>query len=884
VNYLVWVQGLLLRNSVRMWGSILGVALTVALLASLGAFITSSDSVMTDRAVKDVPVDWQILLSHPSDKDKVIQAVQDTTAFHSLSQVFYANTSGFSAAAGGTTQTTGAGQVLGVSPEYSRLFPSQIRYLLGSTDGVLIAQQTAANLHVSVGDQVVIKRVGLPPVKVKIEGVMDLPNADSLFQAVGVPSNAAPQAPPDNVLVLPTTQWHQIFDQQMNMRPDSVKTQLHLTIPHNLPQDPSTAYVYVQQLSNHVEALISGSGIVGNNLAARLGGVREDALYARILFLFLGLPGAILAALLTISIAASGSQMRREQQALLRTRGASIGQVLNFAIIEAVLVGILGIIAGLLLSILASKYITGAALIFNTSTIIWISLAAAAGLFLSIFSILFPAWKDARYSTVVSAKAVVGRRIKALWSRIYLDIILLLISAISFANSANSGYKLVLAPEGVAQTSVHYEAFIAPFCLWLGGTLLFMRLLSLALDRGRSIFSKIFQPVAHNLSHVVSSSFSRQSKLLVRGIILVSLAFSFAASTAVFNTTYNAQALVDAQLTNGADVTVSGPTAANPASKLTELSKLNGVLNIQAMQHRFAYVGNDLQDLFGIDAEHINEATNISNAYFANGDAKASLAKLAQQRDGIFVSAETATDYQLQPGDQINLRLQGKDHHYHVIPFRFVGVVREFPTAPKDSFLVANASYVAGKTGIGAYETLLMHSSSAPEQLAAQARKVVADLPGVKVTEINSTQRTISTSLTSINLQGLTSLELVFSILFIAGATGLVLALGMNERRRIYSILTAIGAKRDQLGAFLWSEGLLVLIGGGVIGLGFGTLIAQLLVKVLDGVFDPPPEFLQIPWGYLLGLVVTGLFFMIVVVVGMIKYSRKGISQSLRNL
>ncbi|WCK52549.1 ABC transporter permease [Aneurinibacillus sp. Ricciae_BoGa-3] len=884
MNYVIWVKGLFMRNSIRMWGAIVGVALTVALLVSLGAFITSSDSVMTDRAVKDVPVDWQIQLSHSSDKDKVIKAVEATNSYHSLSQVFYASASGFSAAAGGTTQTTGTGQVLGVSPEYSRLFPSQIRSLLGSTDGVLIAQQTAANLHVSVGDHVTIKRVGLPPVKVKIDGVIDLPNADSLFQAVGVPSNAAPQAPPDNVLLLPTSQWHQIFDQQMNIRPDSVKTQLHLTIPHNLPPDPTAAYVYVQQLANHVEALISGSGIVGNNLAARLDGVREDALYARILILFLGLPGAILAALLTIYIAASGSQLRREQQALLRTRGASVAQVLKFAIVEAVWVGIVGVIAGLVLSIFTSKSITGAAWIYNTATIIWIVLAAVAGFLLSIFSILSPAWKDAKYSTVVSAKAIVGRKTKPVWGRIYLDLILLLISALSFANSANSGYQLVLAPEGVAQTSVHYEAFIAPFCLWLGGTLLFIRLLTLALDKGGNILSNIFKPVAHNLSHVVSSSFSRQRKLLVRGIILVSLSFSFAASTAVFNTTYNAQALVDAQLTNGADVTVSGPTAANPASKLNELSKLNGALNIQPMQHRFAYVGNDLQDLFGIDARHVNEATHISNAYFANGDAKASLAKLAQERDGIFVSAETATDYQLQPGDQLNLRLQGRDHQYHVIPFRFVGVVREFPTAPKDSFLVANADYVAEKTGVGAYETLLIHCNTAPEQFASQARKVVAGLPGVKVTEINSTQRTISTSLTSINLHGLTSLELAFSILFIAGATGLVFALGMNERRRIYSILTAIGAKRDQLGAFLWSEGLLVLIGGGVIGLSFGMLIAELLVKVLNGVFDPPPEFLQIPWGYLLTLIVTGFLFMIIVVLGMIKYSRQGLSQSLRSL
>ena len=76
-------------------------------------------------------------------------------------------------------------------------------------------------------------------------------------------------------------------------------TQLHIRIPHELPSDPAGAYVAVHSLANNVEARLAGSGIVADNLAARLLGVRADALYARVLFLFLGLPGAVLAALIT---------------------------------------------------------------------------------------------------------------------------------------------------------------------------------------------------------------------------------------------------------------------------------------------------------------------------------------------------------------------------------------------------------------------------------------------------------------------------------------------------------------------------------------------------------------------------------------------------------
>jgi putative ABC transport system permease protein len=883
MNYLLWAKGLLARSGGRLWSAAVGVALTVALLISLGAFLVDGDSKMTQRAIGDVPVDWQILLSHASDVPKAKEALGTTTSYSALSEVGYADSSAFSAIAGGTTQTTGAGKVLGVEADYFRLFPKQLRTLLGSSNGVLLAQQTATNLHVTVGDQVTIERIGQQAVKVTVNGVVDLPNADSMFQAVGLPKNAAPQAPPDNVIIMPSSQWHQLFDPQRAVRPDTIKMQLHVKIDHLLPNDPSAAYTQVQGLANHVEALIAGNGTIGDNLAARLDGVRQDSLYARILFLFLGLPGVILAALLTLSVAASGEQRRQSQQALLRTRGASLSQTLNFAAIEALIVGVGGVVLGSILAYLTSKFVTGVVLIGNAGLILWVAAAILAGLLLSLLSVLYPAWKQARQSTIAASKLVVGRRGTPLWQRIYVDIMLLIAAAISLWRAASTGYALVLAPEGVAQTSVHYEAFISPSCLWLGGTLLCIRLWSLWLRKGRSTFSKIVRPLSHNLSHVVASSFSRQSRMLVRGIMLTALAFSFASSTAIFNSSYNVQATVDALLTNGSDVRVTGSTAANAGSMLARLQALPGVRTAQSMQHRFAYVGNDLQDLFGIDPTRIDQVTSMSNAYFVSGDAKSVLARLAGQIDGVLVSEETMKDYQLQLGDSLKLRLLGTDHQYHEIPFHFVGVVREFPTAPKDSFLVANADYVAAQTGINAAETVLIRAQNNPGQLAGQIKNVVANLPGVQVSDIGTIQSTISSSLTSVNLKGLTRLELMFAIIFIAATTGLVLALGLNERRRTHAILSALGANRKQLGAFLWSEGLLVMIGGGIVGLLLGVGLSELLVKVLTGVFDPPPEFLHVPWIYLAALIVTGIVSTVVAVWVSIALCRRATVQSLRS-
>ena len=249
----LWLRGTLVGRTGRLVGSIAGLALSVALLAALGTFVASSAQTMARRAIANVPVDWQVLLASTADAAHVTAAIRQATPAALLRRVGYADTAGLTATTGGTTQSTGAGQVIGIDADYNVRFANQIQVVLGTADGVLIATQTAANLHVTVGDTVTVQRLGVAPVDVKIAGVATLPNADSMFQAIGVPRGTAPQAPPDNVLVMPIAQWHALFDPQRSVRPDSVRTQLHVRLDHAaLAADPGAAYVQAQGLANNV--------------------------------------------------------------------------------------------------------------------------------------------------------------------------------------------------------------------------------------------------------------------------------------------------------------------------------------------------------------------------------------------------------------------------------------------------------------------------------------------------------------------------------------------------------------------------------------------------------------------------------------------------------
>jgi putative ABC transport system permease protein len=880
---LSWLKGIFARRTGRMLGGIAGIALTMTLLSSIGSFISWSGASMTSRAIANVPVDWQIQIVPGTPLQSVLDALNKATAVTAIETTGYADVTGLQSTTGNSVQQTGAGKVVGVSADYIKKFPSEFRYLVGGRAGVLITQQAAANLHVQPGDTVTVQRVGLPPADVKIDGVIDLPFADSFFQAIGLPPNAASQAPPDNVLILPDPLWHSLFDAQSLFRPDSVRTQLHVRIAHAFPSDPDSAYLYVARLANNLEARIAGNGLVGNNLAARLSTVRTDALYARVLFLFLGLPGAVLAVLLVLFIAASGEKHRKREQTLLQSHGASLSRILHLQSVEAFGTAGFGIIAGSVLSF----WIDGLLVPFGPATApliyAWIAFSAVAGIILALSAVIVPAWQSLRNGQEVlngNGRVVV----KPLWKRVFLDVILLILSGVEFWRTASSGYTVVMAPEGVASISVNYEAFIGPFFLWIGGVLLALRLFDGLIGSRPELVSGIIWPVSGALSPTVASSLSRDRKFLARGILLVSLAVSFAVSTSIFNTTYNRQARVDAELTNGSDVTVTPLVPfSKDDSRLKSVASVPGIAGMQLMQHRFAYVGKDLQDLYGIDPANIGKATHVSDAFFGNKNAKATLATLGTMKDGVLVSEETINDFQLKTGDLINLRLQfSSDNAYHVVPFHIAGTVREFPTAPKDSFFVANASYIARVTGTPASEVLLLRSAGNPQKLAASVSGVLGAGVG-KVSEIGSVQRIISSGITSVDLRGLTSLELIFAIILLVCSVALVLALGMAERRRNFAVLKMIGAGKKEMDAFIRGEVLVIFTGGMLAGIILGLGVAQMLVKVLSGVFDPPPEFLSIPWNYLIVLFVTALLSAIASSAGISILSRRPAVEELRS-
>jgi putative ABC transport system permease protein len=886
-----WWRGLVRRRAARLAAAAAGIAVAVALLASLGAFLTGAQASMTLRATGTVPVDWQVEVQPGGDPAAVLDAVRAAPGTLHAEQVGFGRADGLSAstarASGTTTQTTGAAQLLGLPDGYRAAFPGELRTLAGADQGVLLAQQTAANLGVAPGDTVTIGLLGGPAATVRIDGVVELPAADSLFQKVGAPPGSQPAAPPDNVLLLPAQRWHDLFDPLAGSRPDLARTQLHVARAHDLPADPAAAFVDVTGAARNLEAQTAGAALVGDNLGAVLDAARSDAAYAQVLFLVLGLPGAVLAGLLTAAVTGAGAQRRRQEQALLRARGASGPQLVRLAAVEAATVGVVGSVAGLAAAAVVGGLAFGWAAFGATpgAAAAWVAAAAALGLAIAGLTVLAPAWRDLRGVTVAAGRSSAERPRSPRWLRYGLDVALLALAALVFRLTSSTGYTLVLAPEGVPTISVSTWALAGPVLVWVGTGLLGWRLADLVLGRGRTLVGRGLRPLAGGLAQTVASTLARQRRPLARSVVLLALALSFAASTATFNATYRQQAEVDAKLTNGADVTVTespgvtvGPAAA------AQFAAVPGVRAVEPVQHRFGYVGADLQDLYGVRPSTITGVTALQDTYFQGGTARQLMDVLAARPDSILVSAETVKDFQLLPGDLLNLRLpDGRTGALTSVAFHYVGVVTEFPTAPKDSFFVANADYVAQATGSDAVGAFLVDTGG--RDTAAVADRLRALLgPSATVTDIGSTRGRIGSSLTAVDLAGLTRVELGFALVLAAAAGGLVLALGLAERRRSFAIARALGASGRQLRGFVLGEAAVLTAGGMALGALGGWLLSEMLVTVLTGVFDPPPSTIAVPWAYLAGVAVLTVAALGVAAVGAERLARRPTLEVVRRL
>ncbi len=197
-----WLSGLVRRRPLELLVAATSIAIAIAFVAALGAFVTQSRTALTVRAAASVPVDWQVQVTPQGGVAAVAKEVRRLPDVRAVEQVSFAHVSALRSTGANGARSTGAAYVVSVSPGYAATFPGEVRHLLGSRSGAMIFQQTAANLAVEPGGTVTV-RTPSGNRSLTVDGVVDLPAADSFFQVVGLAPGAGASAPPDNVILVP---------------------------------------------------------------------------------------------------------------------------------------------------------------------------------------------------------------------------------------------------------------------------------------------------------------------------------------------------------------------------------------------------------------------------------------------------------------------------------------------------------------------------------------------------------------------------------------------------------------------------------------------------------------------------------------------------------
>jgi putative ABC transport system permease protein len=891
---------LVTRNLRRTATYLFGLALAVGLFAGILFFVDAMSRQMTATALAPVRLD---IAAHTTTPDvnlpQMAQTLQGQRGVKAAEPVAVADF--ITAQKAGATTASPAGRMFAIDPAYLTTFDIlQISQGTFNPSGVLVSEALAIAQNLNLGDLIQITFAGLDtPLQMPVTGILAMDNADSLFatateaenavvadviivdlswfranlqpQLAGLAANPPATLPPGAIL----------FDQQIHIQVDRAQ----------LSSDPTRAALQTESLRRQVERQFSGQLKAVDNLSGALKTAKADVLSAKLLFIFLGLPGVALAAYLSKFAADLFAEAQRREIGLLRTRGATPAQITGIVAVASVLLAVggsaLGVFCGaLLLTLSGGNGFSPLAPGFDWAAFAnSAGIAFLAGLVLTFFAAFVPTFGTLQREIVQERRTARRVEVAPFWRRAYLDFILLAAAAVILViTQLNGGFK----PSGNEGTalSLSFYIFLAPFFAWIGLTLLTLRLVESGIAHAAPRLAALFGRLFGKIGEVAGKSIARRAARVGAATTIIALTLSFGISLTLFQRTYAGEKQLDAQYVVGSDLRVTPALNTPQLPDFAAQLQIPGVQGVTAVaRDTQALIGSEKNTVYGIDIPSFESVAYLPDSFFVDGTAQQTLDALrnhttnyapgaarpvldalANTPNGVLISVEQAEKYNIQVGDPVLIRLYNPTtRQYTDVHAQAVGLFVYFPTSSQDSDFILNRDFMTQSSGNPAMDYFLLKTDGAPATIAATTAALTAQFQNVMPVRIQDTTTVIKTeesSLTSLNLQGLGLMERFYTVLVISVGLAIFLMAMINERQREFGAMRAMGANLRHLQRFFFSEA--ATIGGLSLALGtaVGVLLARLMVMLLNVIFTIPPHGLAWAWGelgLLAGFVVVGM-------------------------
>ena len=617
-----------------------------------------------------------------------------------------------------------------------------------------------------------------------------------------------------------------------------------------------------------------------------------------VLLLLFSIP--ILGLVLYFIVLVADSTVKRQQIeiSILKSRGATTGQVFSIYLLQGVTLGVVALAIGPLLGRAVAQLIGGTRFFMTfeaqtplqieaTTTSMTFTLVAIA---CALFATVLPAMGAARLAIVEAKQEVSRRQRRSFWERSYLDFLLLGVAGYGYYLLKTQGRIAFLQANVPTDPLDNPLLFLAPALFILAVALVAARLFPLIAAALSLLWSRL-----GGVSMLLAFyNLARTGRVYTSLLLLLILTTSLGTFTASMARTLDANLVARIFYEVGADVTLTEGAALrmlpSDDDAAADAEEEFVWINLPVDEHRQApgvkaatrigefpvstRVGSRLVNgrLFGIDRNHFPEV-----AYFRRDFADASLGALmnalALEYGGVIVSQSMLDTLGLQVGDSIALSGLVSASNA-AFDFQIVGAMEYFPTVyPEDGeFFVANLNYIFSLLGHEVPYRVWLATEEAidPEQLTSS----LDDL-GYRILAIEDAHSELAEEQARparVGLFGFLSVGFIAVAMLSVLALVIYSALSFRQRFIQLGILRAMGLSTSQLVFSLGGEQVMVTTAGIAAGGYLGLLSSYLFIPFYQIGYDEadliPPFVVQIAWNDVAQLVLAMLIMVLAAAIG----------------
>jgi putative ABC transport system permease protein len=747
-------------------------------------------------------------------------------------------------------------RLFGFDRRYRRHYPS-IRVVDGSLGqrSAVLSAEASRTLAARPGARVELSLPGRrAPLALPVSGVADLSDAKPLFYSRRTKQLEDFLYVPNSVVVSPATFRRTVipaFRAATAARGSAIKSLPLLEVDvlvrrSRLHSEPAAALAQTKAVARSIARIAPRQDYLIDNASNTLQVARDDAVVGKRMFLFLGLPGALLAAFLAAYTGSILAATQRREQAVLRIRGAHRRHLLRMLVTRTLVLASAGSVLGACAGFVSTMAILGRGTLFEASAGDLVRSALVGigfGLVTTALALYVPG-RRSLHREIAQERGEMSLAPVPAWRRWRLDFALFALAGIAEAIALASG--AFDAPSGSVYTgqsvSLPSQLLIAPLVAWFAGMLLVARVFRAGAARAPLPRRPRFGPVIWG---TLARSLRRRSWALAGGTVGVGLVIAFGVGLAIFAATYDAAKASDSKFVVGSDlrVTPSVLSSRRYSPDFAEKLRVPGVVAATPLVFKLensVLIGPDNQDrknLTAIDPASFGRVAPLASSFFVDRSAAGAMAALRANPRGLLVGSEAADDLNIEAGDQVKVLLARGTKKQALRSFRVVGLFERFPGFPEGTDIVANLSYYVAATRTNRADFFLARTADHSHAGLERAIAAIRSGPGAKrPVNINSTETALDkdqSSLTALNVHGLVDLDTLYTLLMCAAAIAIFVFGLMLQRRREYVTLRAQGMQIREVRALVIGEAALVagcgLLAGAIVGTGLGYLLVHIL-------------------------------------------------------